>query len=192
MDAINIPADFRHYQREWGIWKENRDAFLEYTIPRVGQESAYDALTELANKDEGTVVLVGESRAGKSWLVSAYMNTKMKEWYNTNVNREARYMTFFEFELALRSAMVKGTMDVLFATLCSYSVLVVDEIGRGKWSDFTATFFENLLINRYGNRKATALATNLNVKELFEMFDLAIIERLKTGKICQVRKLSEK
>ena len=188
MDGINIPADFRHYQTEWGIWKENRDAFLEYTIPRVGQETAYEALTELKDKNEGTVVLVGESRAGKSWLVSAYMNTKIKEWYNNNTQCDARYMTFFEFELALRSAMTKGTMDELFMRLCSYNVLVVDEIGRGKWSDFTATFFENLIIRRFGNKKVTVLATNLNIKELFEMFDLAVIERLKKGKICQVKK----
>lgn len=185
---VMIPAGFRDIQRQCGVWKENYDAFLDEITPREGQDTAYRALSDVLEDKRLMVSLIGESRAGKSWLMNGCVNSRIKEAYFDNRSRLPKYMTFFELELELRSAMTQGTMNQLFGRLVDIPMLAIDEIGRGKWSDFTATFFENLIIKRYGERRVTLMATNLGADEFKALFDVAILERLRTQSICLVKK----
>lgn len=176
---MDIPAGFRPLQKNAGIWDENKDAFLSEIEPRQGQWKAYKALVDVMENRKRLLLLLGESRAGKSWLLSGYINERLKDVYNGNNTRSVKYMTFFDMELRLRSAQTLGTMDKLFNELVGYQHLAIDELGRGKWSDFTATFFTNLLIRRYGEKRDTLVATNLKADELKEMIDIALMERMK-------------
>lgn len=186
-----IPSGFRTEQYQCGIWRENRDAFLGDITPREGQEDAYNALADLMEHKSRIVILTGESRSGKSFLISGYINDCIRErWGSEGQDTMPRYMTFFDMELSLRAAQTKGTMDILFRDLVKVPQLAIDELGRGKWSDFTSTFFTNLLIRRYGEKRETVLATNLNGQELVEMMDLALIERLKENRaIVKIKKV---
>lgn len=175
----DIPAGFRKTQRLAGIWNDGKDSFLDEIEPRKGQEDALTAVREMAEGKRKLLVLVGESRSGKSHLLAGFANYKLRIEYNTDAQKTAKYMTFFEMELALRSAQTKGNMDVLFRELVDYPELVIDELGRGKWSEFTSTFFTNVLIKRKGEGRETLIATNLNGSELKEMFDIALLERLR-------------
>lgn len=176
---MEVPAGFRQMQREAGIWFENRDSFFDKTEPHKGQENAYFAISEMVERKKRLLVLTGESRSGKSWLTSGYINYELKTAYGTESKETSKYMTFFEMELALRSAMTLGTMERLFLNLVAPTNLVIDELGRGKWSEFTATFFTNLILKRYGEGKNSLIATNLSGSELKEMLDFALLERLK-------------
>lgn len=175
----DIPSTFRETQRNAGIWKENRDAFFDEINPREGQLSAYYAITDVINGKKKLLVLLGASQVGKSYLVSGYVNMILKKDFNDNRESSARYMTFFDFELSLRSAQTLGRMDLLYNELVRYPHLIIDELGRGKWSEFTSTFFTNLLIRRRGEGRDTLIATNLTGSELKEMLDIALLERIK-------------
>lgn len=179
---MNIPSGFRPLQKEAGIWEENKDAFLSEIKPRQGQEKAYSSLMEMLEGNRRLLLISGESRAGKSWLLSGYINERLREVYAGINTRGVKYMTFFDMELRLRSAQTLGTMDKLFNELVGYQHLAIDELGRGKWSDFTATFFTNLLIRRYGEKRETLIATNLKADELWDMIDIALMERMKAEK----------
>ena len=174
-----IPSGFRQCQQIAGIWAVNREAFFDELTPREGQERAFEAVGKLLDKKLKMVFLVGESRSGKSWFCSAYVNHLLKDQYNRGVTTTVKYMTFFDFELALRSAQTLGTMDKLFDRMVGYPQLVIDELGRGKWSEFTSTFFMNVLIRRHGENKETLVGTNLSGAEVKEMLDLAVLERIK-------------
>ena len=177
----------RTLRKVCGIWKENMDASLANMKPRGYQKNAINVLNE-----KGLFFAVcGASRMGKSWILSGLANDLIDEACEKmalememdgdavkKIRGVVRYMTFFEFELMLREAQTKGDMFALFNDLLSPNVLIVDEYGRGKWSDFTATFFQNLLIKRYGEKKRTLIGSNLKQVEFLEMMDLAIIERL--------------
>ena len=188
---MQIPNGFRVIQGQCGIWKENRDAFLSDITARKGQEDAYSAMADLMEHKSRIIILTGESRSGKSFLISGYINDCIRaRWGTEGQDNMPKYMTFFELELSLRAAQTKGTMDVLFRELVDIPELAVDELGRGKWSEFTSTFFTNLLIRRYGEKRETAMATNLNGQELVEMMDLALIERLKENRaIVKIKKV---
>lgn len=184
-----VDSGFRSTQRQAGIWKRDEDAFLSKTTPRAGQESGFKAMQELAERKLSLVILVGETDAGKSFLLSGYINDKLEKTHYNGQESTARYMTFFDLELALRSAQTTGTMDVLSNRLVSYRDLVIDEFGRGKWSEFTSTFFENLLIRRHGEKKQTGIGTNLSGAELKEMLDFAVLRRIRQdGKVVQLKK----
>lgn len=185
-----IPASFRALQREAGIWAVNKDAFLDTIQPREGQKDAYYALADMVEHKRKIVVLIGESRSGKSWLGSGYISLMLKsEQEFAGEKPIAKYMTFFDLELMLRSAQTQGTMDRLFNELVRIPELFIDELGRGKWSEFTATFFTNLIIRRHGENRYTGIGTNLSGSDLKEMLDIALLERLKEeNSIILVRK----
>ena len=186
-----IPSGFRTMQIQCGIWRENLDAFLADITPREGQEDAYSAMADLMEHKSRIVILTGESRSGKSFLLSGYINDCIRErWGTEGQDNQPKYMTFFDMELALRAAQTKGTMDILFRDLVKVPQIAFDEVGRGKWSEFTSTFFTNLLIRRYGEKRETVMATNLNGQELVGMMDLALIRRLKENRaIVKIKKV---
>lgn len=188
---MEVPSSFRALQREAGIWAVNKDAFLDTIQPWEGQEDAYDALADMVEHKRKIVVMLGESRSGKSWLGSGYINLMLKnEQVLAGEKPLARYMTFFDLELMLRSSQTQGTMDRLFNELVRIPQLFIDEMGRGKWSEFTATFFTNLIIRRHGENRYTVIGTNLSGADLKEMLDIALLERLKEeNSIVLVRKI---
>lgn len=179
-----------------GIWAENMEASLKTLEPRDYQVEAVNRI----NMGRLFFAVCGASRTGKSWILSGLANDLIDEiyeketleWHMDNdainkVNRVVKYMTFFEFELMLRESQTKGEMFTLFNQLMLPNVLIIDEYGRGKWSDFTATFFQNLLIKRYGEKKRTLIGSNLKQVEFLEMMDLAIIERLGADNIVTLK-----
>lgn len=188
--------NLKRIKRACGMWEENIEASVGTLEQREGQKEVIEALK--ARKK--FVLIYGASRMGKSWLLSAFGNDRIAEVYeeqgleyemdNEAIKKAKKaviYMTFFDFELMLRTAQTKGEMFELYTELIAPKLLIIDEIGRGKWSEFTATFFQNLLIRRYGENKETWLASNLNIKEFADMFDFAVIERLRTGSVMAVK-----
>lgn len=179
-------------KRACGIWAENMDASRKALVPREYQRK----VLEIFDKGERFAVVCGASRTGKSWILSGIANDMIEQAYDEadmayEMDRDAirkaravvQYMTFFEFELMLREAQTKGELFGLFSQLLAPKVLIVDEYGRGKWSDFTATFFQNLLIKRYGEKKRTMIGSNLTQSELVDMLDIALLERLGADNI---------
>lgn len=179
-------------KRSCGIWAENMEASRKALVPRDYQRK----VLEIFDRGGRFAVVCGASRTGKSWILSGIANDMIEQAYNednlayemdSDAVRKARamvqYMTFFEFELMLREAQTKGELFGLFSYLLAPKVLMVDEYGRGKWSDFTATFFQNLLIKRYGEKKRTMIGSNLTQSELVDMLDIALLERLGADNI---------
>lgn len=180
-----------------GIWNENLEASLVTMEKRDYQQKA----VELVEYGDRFLAVCGASRVGKSWILSAYANDlielhfnseNFEAWMDDDIKKRLRtvvqYMTFFEFELKLRTAQTQGTMYELYEQMLLPRVLIIDEYGRGKWSDFTATFFQNVLIKRYGEKKKTIIGSNLLQRELLEMMDIAIVERLGVGNIITIKK----
>ena len=97
-------STFRQQQRLAGIWNENKDALFFSITPRQGQKEAYEAIEELIIGKKRLVLLIGESRSGKSWLGSGYINSRLIDEFTMDIEKSAKYMTFFELELALRTA----------------------------------------------------------------------------------------
>jgi DNA replication protein DnaC len=58
-------------------------------------------------------------------------------------------------------------------------LLIVDEIGRQKFSDFELNLFFEIIDRRWNNMLPTTIITNLTAQEFSELYSLAILDRLR-------------
>jgi len=58
-------------------------------------------------------------------------------------------------------------------------LLVIDEIGRQKFSDFELNVFFEIIDRRWNNVLATTIITNLTAMEFSELYGAAILDRLR-------------
>jgi DNA replication protein DnaC len=58
-------------------------------------------------------------------------------------------------------------------------LLIIDEVGRQKFSDFEKNLFFEIIDKRWNNVLPTTLITNLNEKEFFAEYGTAILDRLR-------------
>ena len=63
-------------------------------------------------------------------------------------------------------------------------LLVVDEIGRQKFSDFELNLFFEIIDRRWNNMVPTTIITNLSADEFADMYSLAILDRLRPAEVC--------
>ena len=63
--------------------------------------------------------------------------------------------------------------------LSSAKLLVIDEIGRQKFSDFEKNILFEIIDGRYNNVLYTTLITNLSVQEFSNEYGTAVMDRLK-------------
>jgi DNA replication protein DnaC len=61
----------------------------------------------------------------------------------------------------------------------SVKLLIIDEVGRQKFSDFEKNLFFEIIDKRWNNVLPTTLITNLNKKEFFSEYGTAILDRLR-------------
>jgi DNA replication protein DnaC len=58
-------------------------------------------------------------------------------------------------------------------------LLIIDEAGRQKFSDFEKNLFFEIIDKRWNNMLPTTLITNLNEKEFFNEYGTAVLDRLR-------------
>jgi len=58
-------------------------------------------------------------------------------------------------------------------------LLVIDEIGRQKFSDFELNLFFEIIDRRWNNVLPTTIITNLTINEFSELYSVAILDRLR-------------
>jgi DNA replication protein DnaC len=61
----------------------------------------------------------------------------------------------------------------------SVKLLIIDEVGRQKYSPFEKNFFFEIIDKRWNNMLPTTLITNLDEKEFSTEYGTAIVDRLR-------------
>ena len=190
---------FERIQRGAGILEENMDAFTSLITPRnEKQRLLLNALERIEKtlkskdreeKKEGVRALLvcGSEGRGKSWIISGLINKYLYNKYAATENTDgmAMYLTHYELDLRDKSCMnpkASKTQVEQYNDFCDVPLLVIDEIGRGSWSDYTAQNIENIISRRYSNLRPTILITNKTKAEIAKMFDRSILDRIANGK----------
>lgn len=205
---MKFPVEFRFAQKKVGITFDNRDAVLSEISPRSEKQTELRTNLErlisnymTANAEDRknglrAMIVYGAEGRGKSYLCSGAVNEIMRLAYNKENEKEnpqfdtvlegvALYLTHYELDLQEKSCMspkAPRTQYEQYQRVTGVPFLVIDEIGRGSWSDYSAQNIENVISKRYAQCLPTVLITNKTTPEIVKMFDRSTRDRLFNGK----------
>jgi len=95
----------------------------------------------------------------------------------------AKIVNFSELMLEIKSSfdsVDKSEQDVI-QEYCNYDILVIDDIGAEKASDYTQTVIYTILNRRYEDIRATIITTNLSSANIANTYGGRILSRIASG-----------
>lgn len=149
------------------------------TFNAEGHEKQFNLCRQYAerfeNNDEGYgVMLYGTVGTGKTHLAASIGNYIVYEH-----GYDVYFMPFTELLNTLKNNMndkdfIKGFMKRLYNT----DLLIMDDLGKEKYTDWAAEQLFSLLDNRYRDCKPIIVTTNYTPQQLSQRVDEAIMSRL--------------
>lgn len=150
-ERMGIPPRF--YNATWENWISDTDDKLK----------AFQTVKDEAWKTN--LFLCGKSGTGKTHLAMCLAKDGANYRRLPDIFREVR--TDFNSE--------QKTIDRYGAV----KLLIIDEVGRQKFSTFEKNLFFEIIDKRWNNVLPTTLITNLDEKEFFQEYGTAILDRLR-------------
>jgi DNA replication protein DnaC len=143
--------------KSWDDWERASRGDLD-SILKINQGT--NALRDWRGSP-ALVVLTGPSGTGKTHLAAASMRKFIKD--NAGL-RTSRFWTEYEFAAAVK-ASYQGSEDVL-ARAAAVDLLVLDDFGSVRATDWSAATLCGLLSSRADHEKWTIITTNLSQEEI--------------------------
>lgn len=187
-------ARLRDYQNRCNIPPDCRDLLIEEVIPRNTMQEAYkEELDDLRRGKIRTLLVCGTEGTGKTLFACSHLNSYLGRVINESVP-EPLYITQSEMNMQFRSAMHdNGTSELqVFRRMTEVPLLVIDEIGRSKNSEYNMENLEAIISKRYAWKRPTILISNETGKDIREIFDRHILDRLATGGTLEMHDASQR
>jgi DNA replication protein DnaC len=107
------------------------------------------------------LILTGPVGVGKTYMITAIAKAL------TEKDVSVRFVDFFQLISQIKSAYAesKSERDIL-GPLLAVEVLIIDELGKGRNTDFEATILDQLVMSRYNENKILVASTNLSIKPI--------------------------
>lgn len=140
------------------------DKLLEYYQPRGGNQTEvrYHAFHFRKSFDEGRrgILYWGGPGVGKTHLMAA-----MIRYLTLEVGLKCRFIDFFHLVSDLYRQFKEGMSGAqLVNPLVDVPVLAIDELGKGRSSDWTLDVLDEIISKRYNRHLTTFFTTNLKVE----------------------------
>lgn len=141
--------------------------------------------------EEGTTVeslfIYGPCGSGKTILAAAMLFEKLRQDYFTNNEITVRFCTVETTFDTLRKEINQTPDTSFFDDLMNCDLLVLDDLGTDKPTDWVLTTLYRLINHRYEYKKDTIITSNKSLKELAELFgDDRITSRIE--RMCKIVK----
>lgn len=182
-----------------GVPPRYLDCRFDTYTPRAGAQKALAAAREVAAKDRGGLVLCGPAGTGKTHLAVAMVADMITRWleaYPTaaveHEGPDGIYVTRRP-ELVVRLVSVPSFLDLLrsrirFADavdplpdLVAADLLVLDDLGREKVTDWASERLYVLVNERYNALRPTVVTSNFGPDVLADRGYDAVVSRLVEG-----------
>lgn len=112
-------------------------------------------------KERKGLILTGPVGVGKTYMITAIAKAL------TEKNVSVRFVDFFHLISQIKSAFMEGRSEQeILAPLIAVEVLIIDELGKGRNTDFEATVLDQLVTYRYNENKILVASTNLSIKPI--------------------------
>lgn len=197
MEKCNGPVDRVEYlsdYREEPVKKERPSTGHISEIPKAYSECSFENFTgnerliedlKKIAETKDSILLRGNTGCGKTHLAIAMAKIIPTEWHSNNWDLVpgAIFTTAPELLLKIRSSFQKEAKQTEEEIINYYSdcdVLVLDDLGSEKTSEFAVTTFYIILDRRIRDCKQTIITTNLSQKEIEDTFGARIASRLSS------------
>ena len=140
--------------------KATLDAFTNYTgNGREVIQYIHNWLKVFQSGVSRGVLLSGPVGVGKTFILAAIAKSLALRGYSV------RFVDFFQLLSELKTAYSNDQSDdAVLAPLIHCDVLVVDELGKGRSTDWELTILDHLITGRYNQNKAMVASTNYLIK----------------------------
>lgn len=171
---IGVDKDF------WFAFEKEFDEIPSYL------KKLEDMLNSLLKQEYRVLTVAGTQGIGKTFTVAKCVEQYLKEQFLSrgDILGMAKFVSHFELDLSFKECMnsrASKTQTRVYEEFCNYPILIIDEVGRGSWTEYSANFIENIISKRYANKRTTVLISNKTPQELATMFDRNIVDRLSNG-----------
>ena len=153
------------------------------TSDQEARKEALEACWAVHHGELSNLILLGCTGAGKTHLLTS---TVMEALRN---GKSARYIIEDDLfkELKKPRGLYASDCDVV-TSYSSYDLLAIDNIGRGKHTEYRDTDLFSIIDKRYDAMRQTMLASSLTVQELSLYYDDALLRRLtEDGRIIELK-----
>ena len=160
-----------------GLSREQYNFSFETFKQREGTEKVYKAFVAYSKgfsdlKKTGTGLLIlGNTGNGKTHLCLALANKLIEQEYSVNFWNVP--MLFHKIQSSFN-----GGNDLIFDDCLDCNLLILDDLGSEKPSEWTQTTINTIINARIENLKPTIITSNLTFLELSKALDARTISRL--------------
>ncbi len=110
-------------------------------------------------REKKGLIISGPVGIGKTYMITALARRLAEK------NVSVRFVDFFQLISQIKAAYAESRSDQdILRPLNAVEVLVVDELGKGRNTEFEATVLDQLVMNRYNENKILVATTNLSIK----------------------------
>ncbi len=133
---------------------------------------------------EGSIVLIGKTGSGKTHLaISIFREAKVSD------SRNGYFITVPELLLKIRSAFTPGSTETeedLIKRFAGYEILVLDDLGAEKTTEWSITTLYLILDRRSREMKRTIVTTNLTLQDIEKTLGARIASRLAEMRVIKL------
>ncbi|MFC2094946.1 ATP-binding protein [Candidatus Bipolaricaulota bacterium] len=150
-------------------------------------EIAFDACRAFAEIRYGGIILIGPVGIGKTHLllsIARAMSSEKACEFNHESDRfevkgeqfDVEFWPVLDLAAALRRDVVDGD-GKLVERVMNCDMLILDDLGREKHSDFLLQELQRIIDYRYRDERPIAVGTNLTRTELVQRYDESTVSR---------------
>jgi DNA replication protein DnaC len=126
-----------------------------------------------------SIYLYGKVNTGKTLFACACLIEYLRCFYIESTNKSVKFISFPELILELKDSFEKEDMNesAIIKKYSSYDLLVLDEFGLAKISDWLINVLYVLINSRYENMKSTIFTSNLSISDMIKKLNDTRIPR---------------
>jgi DNA replication protein DnaC len=110
-----------------------------------------------------SLVIEGPVGSGKTFMLASLAKAFAIQGYSV------KFADFFQLLSEIKAGFSEGKSDAaLIQPLIDVDILVIDELGKGRNTDFELTVIDQLVCGRYNQKKSILASTNYKLKSGFQ------------------------